>query len=95
RAIREQIASAVNIIMQQSRFSDGSRRVTSISEVNGIDGDQIQLQEIFYFKQDGYNAEGKVVGRHVPTGYIPRFYEQLRQRGLPADLTIFRGEEAS
>jgi pilus assembly protein CpaF len=95
RAIREQIASAVNIIMQQSRFSDGSRRVTSISEVNGIDSDQIQLQEIFYFKQSGFDAQGKVQGRHVPTGYIPRFYEQLRQRGLPADLTIFRGEEAS
>jgi pilus assembly protein CpaF len=95
RAIREQIASAVNIIMQQSRFSDGSRRVTSISEVTGIDGDQIQIQEIFYFKQSGFDAKGKVQGRHVPTGYIPRFYEQLRQRGLPADLTIFRSEEAS
>jgi pilus assembly protein CpaF len=95
RAIREQIASAVNVIMQQSRFSDGSRRVTSISEVNGIDGDQIQLQEIFYFKQSGFDTQGKVQGRHVPTGYIPRFYEQLRQRGLAADLTIFRSEEAS
>ncbi|MBI2962991.1 MAG: Flp pilus assembly complex ATPase component TadA [Deltaproteobacteria bacterium] len=95
RAIREQMASAVNIILQQTRFSDGSRKVTSISEVTGLDGDQIQVQEIFYFKQDGYDAKGKVVGRHVPTGYIPRFYEQLRQRGLAADLTIFRSEEAS
>jgi pilus assembly protein CpaF len=95
RAIREQIASAVNVIMQQSRFSDGSRRVTSIAEVNGIDGDQVQLQEIFYFKQSGFDTQGKVQGRHVPTGYIPRFYEQLRQRGLAADLTIFRSEEAS
>jgi pilus assembly protein CpaF len=95
RAIREQIASAVNIILQQTRFSDGSRKVTSISEVTGIDSEQIQVQEIFYFKQDGYDANGKVIGRHVPTGYIPRFYEQLRQRGLPTDLTIFRSEEAS
>jgi pilus assembly protein CpaF len=95
RAIREQIASAVNIILQQTRFSDGSRKVTSISEVTGIDNEQIQVQEIFYFKQDGYDAKGKVVGRHVPTGYIPRFYDQLRQRGLPADLTIFRSEEAT
>ena len=95
RAIREQIASAVNIILQQTRFSDGSRKVTSIAEVTGIDSEQIQVQEIFYFKQDGYDANGKVIGRHVPTGYIPRFYEQLRQRGLPTDLTIFRSEEAS
>jgi pilus assembly protein CpaF len=95
RAIREQMASAINIILQQTRFSDGSRKVTSISEVTGLDGDQIQLQEIFYFKQDGYDANGKVVGRHVPTGYIPRFYDQLRQRGLPADLTIFRSEESA
>jgi pilus assembly protein CpaF len=95
RAIREQIASAVNILLQQTRFSDGSRKVTSISEVTGIDSDQVQIQEIFYFKQDGYTNEGKVKGRHVPTGYIPRFYEQLRQRGVAADLTIFRSEEAS
>jgi pilus assembly protein CpaF len=93
RAIREQMASAVNIILQQTRFSDGSRKVTSISEVTGIDSEQIQVQEVFYFKQDGYDTNGKVFGRHVPTGYIPRFYEQLRQRGLPTDLTIFRSEE--
>ena len=95
RAIRDQIASAINIILQQTRFSDGSRKVTSISEVTGIDDGNVQIQEIFYYKQDGYTAEGKVRGRHVPTGYIPRFYEELRQRGLPVDLTIFRSEEAA
>ena len=95
RAIREQIASAVHMILQQTRFSDGTRKVTCIAEVGGIDQDQIQLQEIFYFKQDGFTPEGKVRGHHVPTGYIPRFYEQLRQRGLQADLTIFRSEEAA
>ena len=94
RAIREQIASGVHIILQQTRFADGSRRVTSITEVTGIDNDQVQLQDVFYFKQDGFDAKGKVVGRHVPTGYIPRFYERLRQRGLPVDLTIFQSEEA-
>jgi pilus assembly protein CpaF len=95
RAIREQIASAVNIILQQTRFSDGSRKVTCIAEVTGIDSEQVQIQDIFYFKQSGFTPEGKVAGRHVPTGYIPRFYEQLRQRGLPTDLSIFRSEEPS
>jgi pilus assembly protein CpaF len=90
RAIREQIASAVNLILQQTRFSDGSRRITYVSEVTGIDQDQIQIQDIFYFKQDGFTSDGKVRGRHVPTGYIPKFYEQLRQRGIEPDLTIFR-----
>ena len=89
----EQISSAVNMIVQQTRFSDGSRKVTCISEVTGLDGDQIQIQDVFYFKQEGFNKEGKLLGRHVPTGYIPRFYEQLRQRGMEPDLSIFRGEE--
>jgi len=95
RAIREQIASAVHMILQQARLADGSRKVTYISEVTGIDNDQVQLQDVFYFKQDGFTADGKVRGRHVPTGYIPRFYDELRQRGMPADLSIFRGEEAA
>jgi pilus assembly protein CpaF len=93
RAIREQIAAAVNLLLQQTRFSDGSRKVTYISEVTGIDNEQVQLQDIFYFKQDGFDENGKLKGRHVPTGYIPRFYEQLRQRGVQPDLSIFRGEE--
>jgi pilus assembly protein CpaF len=95
RAIRDQIASAVHMIVQQARLADGSRKVTCISEVTGLDSDQVQLQDVFYFKQDGYTAEGKVRGRHVPTGYIPRFYDDLRQRGLQADLSIFRSEEAA
>jgi pilus assembly protein CpaF len=95
RAIRDQIASAVHMILQQARLADGSRKVICISEVLGIDSDQVQLQDVFYFKQDGFTAEGKVRGRHVPTGYIPRFYDELRQRGVQADLSIFRGEEAA
>ncbi len=95
RAIREQIGSAVHMIVQQTRLADGSRKVICISEVTGIDSDQVQLQDVFYFKQDGFTADGKVRGRHVPTGYIPRFYDELRQRGMQADLSIFRGEEAA
>ena len=94
RAIREQIAAAVHLIIQQARLADGSRKLTRIAEMAGIENEQIQIQDIFYFKQDGYTAEGNVRGRHVPTGYIPQFYEELRQRGLPVDLSIFRSEEA-
>ena len=88
-AIREQIASAVNLIIQQSRFSDGSRRVTSITEVTGMEGDTIQLNEIFYFKQDGVNSEGKVYGRFLATGRVPEFYETLRNQGVDPDLSLF------
>jgi pilus assembly protein CpaF len=93
RAIREQIAAAVNILVQQTRFSDGSRKVSRIAEVTGIDNEQVQIQDIFYFKQQGFDEKGKIMGRNVPTGYIPRFYDSLRQRGIQPDLSIFRGEE--
>lgn len=90
QAIREQIGSAVNMIVQQSRFSDGSRRVTSICEVTGVEGNVLQLSEIFKFKQTGYDTKGKVQGDYVPTGMIPEFYEKLRERGVDVDLGIFK-----
>lgn len=90
QAIREQIGSAVNMIVQQSRFSDGSRRVTSICEVTGVEGNVLQLSEIFKFKQTGYDTKGKVQGEYVPTGMIPEFYEKLRERGVDVDLGIFK-----
>lgn len=90
QAIREQIGSAVNMIVQQSRFSDGSRRVTSICEITGIESNVLQLAEIFKFKQTGYSKDGKVLGDYVPTGLIPEFYEKLRERGIDIDLGIFK-----
>jgi len=90
RAIREQIASAIDIIVHQTRFSDGSRRVTHITEVAGMEGDVITLQDIFTFKQEGFDSEGKVAGRFVPSGFVPRFYEDLQRRGLPVNMSIFR-----
>ncbi|WP_024609563.1 ATPase, T2SS/T4P/T4SS family [Pseudoalteromonas sp. TB64] len=90
QAIREQIGSAVNMIVQQSRFSDGSRRVTSICEVTGVESNILQLAEIFKFKQTGYSKEGKVLGDYLPTGMIPEFYEKLRDRGIDVDLGIFK-----
>ena len=92
RAIREQIASAVNVILQQARFADGSRKVTAISEVSGMEQDAITLQDIFRFKQEGFDDQGAVVGRFVATGFVPKFYDDLQQRGIPVDMEIFREE---
>jgi pilus assembly protein CpaF len=92
RAIREQIASAVHIIIQQSRFPDGSRKVTHITEITGMEGDIIQLQDIFLYKQEGYDANGKVKGRFIATGNIPDLYQSLQERGIPVDLSIFKVE---
>ena len=93
-AIREQITSAVNMIVQQSRFSDGSRRITSICEVTGIEGSMVQLSEIFKFQQTGFNEQGKVQGYYTATGTLPEFYEQLRKQGVAVKLDIFDKETA-
>jgi pilus assembly protein CpaF len=92
KAIREQIASAVHMIVQQTRFSDGSRRVTYISEVSGMEVDVVTMQDIFYFKQEGFTDDGKVRGRMVATGFVPRFYDDLQRRGIPVNMGIFREE---
>ena len=92
KAIREQIASAVHMIVQQTRFSDGSRRVTYISEVSGMEVDVVTMQDIFYFKQEGFSDDGKVKGRMVATGFVPRFYDDLQRRGIPVNMGIFREE---
>jgi pilus assembly protein CpaF len=94
RAIREQIASAVHMIVQQSRFPDGSRKITHITEVTGMEGDIVQLQDIFLFKQEGYDDNGKIKGRFVATGNIPDFCQDLARRGIPVDLSIFQPPKA-
>jgi len=94
RAIREQIASAVHIIIQQSRFPDGSRRVTHITEVTGMEGEIIQLQDIFLFKQAGYGPDGRIKGSYVATGNVPELYQDLANRGIAVDLSLFqKGKE--
>ena len=92
QAIREQIASAVQLIVQQTRFGDGSRRITSITEITGMEQTTIQLNEIFRFQQTGFDEHGRVVGKFMATGLVPQFYEALAQRGIPVDLEIFRPE---
>jgi pilus assembly protein CpaF len=89
KAIREQIASAVDIIVQESRLSDGSRKIVAISEVVGMEGQQIVMQDIFEFRQTGVDENGKVLGVFRPTGAIPSFYENLKSRGIKADPAMF------
>ena len=89
KAIREQIASAVDIVIHESRLSDGSRKVVAISEVTGIEGSQIVMQEIFSFKQTGVGEGGKVLGAFRPTGSIPTWYDQLAGRGIVCDAKMF------
>lgn len=89
KAIREQIASAVNIVVQQSRLSDGSRKVTSITEIVGMQGDVVTMQEIFAYKRTGMTKDRKVVGKYVATGFIPKFVDELAEQGIKIPRGIF------
>ncbi len=89
RAIREQIASAVDIIIHESRLSDGSRKVVAISEVTGLEGQQIVMQDIFTFRQTGVDDHGKIIGSFKPTGAVPSFFENMKSRGLYLDPAVF------
>ncbi len=89
QAIREQVASAVDLIVQQTRFSDGSRRVVNITEITGVEGGIVQMQDIFHYQQEGFDGEGRIKGQFLSNGTVPEFYEDLRQRGLQVDMSIF------
>ncbi|HVQ16386.1 MAG TPA: CpaF family protein, partial [Vicinamibacterales bacterium] len=82
KAMRQQIASAVHLVVQQTRLADGTRKVTSISEITGMEGDVITMQEIFVFEKAGISKEGKVVGRFRATGVRPKCAEKLRAAGV-------------
>lgn len=91
RAIREQIASAIAIIVQINRFRDGSRRVTNISEITKMEGDVITMQDIFVFKQDGWSDDNKMLGHHASTGSVPTFVDEVRRANIDFDISSFRG----
>lgn len=82
RAMRQQIASAVNLVVQVARLTDGTRRIVSISEITGMEGEMITMQEIFLFERTGVDPAGKVIGAFRTTGIRPRFAERLRQYGM-------------
>ncbi len=90
RAIREQIASAIDIIVQIARHKDGVRRVTHITEVHGMEGDIVTLQDAFTFDHKaGFDADGRVLGRIEPTGVRPRFAERIADQGIPLASSLF------
>ena len=83
KALRNQMASAIHIIVQVSRMSDGTRRVTHVTEVTGTNGDIISLQDVFLFEKHGLGPEGNVLGRFYSTGIVPKFAEKLQNAGIP------------
>ena len=91
RAMRQQIASAIQIVVQQTRMSDGTRKVTSISEITGMEGDVITMQEIFLFEKLGVTQEGKVIGRFRATGVRPKVCDRLKAAGIHLPPDMFEG----
>ncbi|MEI8247664.1 MAG: ATPase, T2SS/T4P/T4SS family [Lentisphaerota bacterium] len=89
RAIREQIASAICIVVQINRERDGSRKVTHISEITKMEGEIITMQDIFVYKHEGWDENNRIIGRHVPTGNIPTFMEEIERAKLDLDIGIF------
>ncbi len=91
RAINEMIASAIDIIVHVARFSDGSRKITGVTEVAGLEKDfQLDLRDVFVFEQKGRNEDGLILGDFTPTGYIPKCYQDLVMRGIHIDKAIFQ-----
>jgi pilus assembly protein CpaF len=91
KAMRQQIASAIHLVVQQTRLADGTRKITSISEITGMEGDVITMQEIFVFERAGISKEGKVVGRFRATGVRPKCSEKLRAAGIVLPPEMFEG----
>src|ERR1041385_2071761 len=91
RAMRHQVSSAIQIVVQQTRLSDGTRKVTSISEITGMEGDIITMQEIFVFEKVGVGPEGKVIGRFRATGVRPKCSERLKAAGIQLPTSMFEG----
>jgi pilus assembly protein CpaF len=89
KAMRQQISSAIDVIIQVSRLSDGKRKLTSISELVGMEGEIITMQEIFAFQRDGVDEDGRVIGQHRPTGIRPKFADRLRSYGIRLPATLF------
>jgi pilus assembly protein CpaF len=88
RAIREQVASAIDVIVQQERMRDGTRKVVTVTEVSGMEGDIITMTDIFSFEQTGVEA-GKIIGKIRPTGLRPKFMDQIDAAGISLPPSIF------
>ena len=89
KAIREMIANAIHLIIQASRLDDGSRRITYITEVGGMQGDVVTLQDIFLYMQRDIDKHGKIIGEHQASGFIPKFIETLERKGYNIPRGLF------
>ncbi|HEY0589122.1 MAG TPA: CpaF family protein, partial [Pseudoduganella sp.] len=89
RTARQQICSAITVVMQLSRLADGTRKLVSLQEVTGMEGDTVAMHEIFHFEQTGVDAQGRVQGHYYATGVRPRFAERLRMFGVPVPDSVF------
>jgi pilus assembly protein CpaF len=92
KSVRQQIASAITIVVQASRMSDGTRKITSISEITGMEESVISMQEIFSFNRKGIGPDGKVIGTFQPSHIRPRFLERLRIAGVVLPASLFERE---
>jgi pilus assembly protein CpaF len=90
RSIRQQITSAVDMIVQIARFSDGTRRVSAVTEVVGMEGELMTMQDVFVFEKTGVNEKGRVLGRFRATGIRPKFYDRLRSAGIQIPASVFQ-----
>ena len=89
KTLREQIASAINIVLQVARLEDGKRRVISLQEINGMEGDIITMSELFTFEREGIDAKGNILGELKPTGVVPAFHPALARRGIDIPIDVF------
>jgi pilus assembly protein CpaF len=95
KAVREQIASAINVVIQVSRTQDGSRKIVSIQEINGMEGEVITMSELFKYEQRGVDENGSVVGEYKATGVVPGFQAQFTQRGIDLSVDIYNPDYIS
>ena len=89
RAIRQQIASAIQIVIQTARTTGGKRRITSVSEITGMEGEQVQMHDLFLFEQTGVDDVGQAVGRFISTGIRARAVERIEHFGIPVPSELF------
>jgi pilus assembly protein CpaF len=89
KAIRRQIASALDVVVQVSRLSDGTRKIVTVSEITGMEGDIVTMQDIFVFQKRGIRENGEVLGEFVPTGIRPKFAERLLLSGIQFPMSMF------
>jgi pilus assembly protein CpaF len=93
KGMRQQIASAINVVVQVGRLTDGGRKIMSVSEISGMEGDVITMQDIFVFERQGIDAQGRVLGRFRATGIRPRFTERLKAYGIELPMSLFTNYE--